>query len=173
MHVCRELGIDDDTFAEAISSFKGASKRLEYIDGNDQTKVYLDFAHAPSKVKATVEAVRSHFSDRKLVACLELHTYSSLNKEFLGQYEGTMDKADVAMVYYNPHTIALKRLPDISPEIVSKAFQRDDLMVFNVSTDMLYSLKSQDWANSVLLLMSSGNFDGLQAKEIAKAILNK
>jgi UDP-N-acetylmuramate: L-alanyl-gamma-D-glutamyl-meso-diaminopimelate ligase len=171
MHVCRQAGIEDAVFAEAISSFRGASKRLEYVDGNDKLSVYLDFAHAPSKVKATVDAVKDHFKERKVVACLELHTYSSLNKDFLSQYEGALEHADIAMVYYNPHTIALKRLPDISTEMVIQAFCRKDLMVFNDSAEMLKALEKSDWDNSVLLLMSSGNFDGLQSGDIARKVL--
>ncbi|MDT8394476.1 MAG: Mur ligase family protein [Bacteroidales bacterium] len=171
IHICRELGIDDVDFAHAISDFAGASKRLQFIGGNDNTSVYLDFAHAPSKLMATVEAVKGHFKAHKLVACMELHTYSSLNKAFLDQYRGTMDLADIAFVYYNPHTLALKRLPPITPRDVQLAFARNDLRVFNDSTEMLAALSGLDWKNSVLLLMSSGNFDGLQADKIAARIL--
>lgn len=171
MHICRELGIGDADFAHAISGFSGASKRLQFIGGNKNTSVYLDFAHAPSKLMATVDAVKGHFKDRKLVACMELHTYSSLSKAFLDQYRGTTDRADVAFVYYNPHTLALKRLPPVSPRDVQIAFARDDLRVFNDSSEMLDALIALDWNNSILLLMSSGNFDGLQAEEIAARIL--
>lgn len=173
MKVCSELGIPAHEFAMAISSFKGAAKRLQLIEKNDQTAVYLDFAHAPSKLKATVAAVKSHFDESKLVACMELHTFSSLSKEFLAHYEGAMDAADRAYVYFNPHTLALKKLPEISTEQVKEAFGRDDLMVYNDSSLMLEDLLHQDWRNAKLLLMSSGNFDGLDPKEIAKKVLGK
>ena len=171
LEICRILGISNEDFGRSISSFKGASKRLQLIAGNDYTAVYLDFAHAPSKLKATVDAVQGHFAGRRLVACMELHTYSSLNEEFLEQYHGSMDSADLAYVYYNPHTLKLKRLPDITPEQVRKAFGRPDLKVYSDSSAMLQAILAQDWKDSILLLMSSGNFDGLDAKEIAKKIL--
>ena len=172
MLVCQSLGIDDKIFASAITTFKGASKRLQLIDEDDNTAVYLDFAHAPSKLKATVDAVKGHFTQRKLIACMELHTYSSLSEEFLAQYRGAMDKADRAYVYFNPHTLELKKLPEISCEQVKTAFGRDDLMVYNDSSEMLNELLKLNWENSNLLLMSSGNFDGLEPDEIAKKILS-
>ncbi len=173
MKICQLLGIGDVVFAKAISTFMGASKRLQLIDENESTSVYLDFAHAPSKLKATVDAVKGHFHHNKLIACMELHTYSSLNKDFLDEYHGAMDKADQAYVYFNPHTLKLKRLPEISTEQVKEAFNREDLKVFNDSLEMLDELMKQDWKNSTLLLMSSGNFDGLEPAEIAKKILGK
>jgi len=173
MEICGALGITEAKFSEAISSFKGASKRLQLIDKDENTAVYLDFAHAPSKLKATVTAVKGHFNDKNVVACMELHTYSSLNQDFLAEYKGAMDKADKAFVYFNPHTLELKKLPPISTEQVKEAFGRDDLMVFNDSSQMLDTLLQEDWNNSVLLLMSSGNFDGLEPEKLAGMILNK
>lgn len=170
MEVCKFLGISENSFARAISGFKGAARRLQLLNESDSTSVYLDFAHAPSKLRATIDAVKEHFSDRKLFACMELHTYSSLNKDFLDQYRGTMDKADKAIVYYNPHTIQLKRLEPISIEQVKLAFGREDLEVFNNSSEMLEFLLEEDWHRKNLLLMSSGNFDGLDAKEIASKL---
>jgi UDP-N-acetylmuramate: L-alanyl-gamma-D-glutamyl-meso-diaminopimelate ligase len=172
MQVCKSLGVSNKVFATAISSFKGASKRLQLIDENENTSVYLDFAHAPSKLKATVDAVKGHFEEKKLIACMELHTYSSLNKEFLKEYDGAMDKADQAYVYFNPHTLELKKLPEISVEQVKQAFNRDDLKVYNDATEMLSELLQQDMDNTILLLMSSGNFDGLEPADIAKKILS-
>ena len=171
MAVCSSLGIGDRVFARAISSFKGASKRLQFIDGNEFTSVYLDFAHAPSKLKATVDAVKDHFNDRTLVACMELHTYSSLNQKFLQEYKGAMDKADIAYVYFNRHTLELKRLPEITIDQVRSAFGRSDLKVYNDSGEMISALEKENWTNSILLLMSSGNFDGLEPADIAKKIL--
>ena len=173
MEVCRALGIRDEVFAKAISTFKGASKRLQLIDENETTSVYLDFAHAPSKLKATVDAVKGHFQHKKLIACMELHTYSSLSKDFLDEYRGSMDKADQAYVYFNPHTLEIKRLPEISIEQVKEAFNREDLKVYNDSSEMLSDLMQQDWDNAMLLLMSSGNFDGLEPSVIAGKILGR
>ncbi len=170
MEVCVALGVSREDFALAISGFKGAAKRLQLIDEKEETAVYLDFAHAPSKLNATVNAMKEHFTDRRLVACMELHTYSSLSKEFLDHYRGGMDSADVAMVYFNPHTIALKRLPEINMEMVKKAFGRDDLMVYNDSEKMLEDLLNLEWEQSNLLLMSSGNFDGWDIEAIAARI---
>jgi len=173
MEVCSALGISQETFAEAISSFKGASKRLQLIDETPETAIYLDFAHAPSKLKATVSAMKSHFADRTLVACMELHTYSSLNSDFLQQYRGAMDAADIAIVYFNPHTIALKKLPEITKEMVMDAFGRKDVLVYDDSGKMLMELLKQNWHQSNLLLMSSGNFDGLDVKEISSKVLGR
>ncbi len=173
MEVCKALGISRKSFAEAFTSFKGASKRLQLVDETQNTAIYLDFAHAPSKLKATVAAMKGQFSERKLVACMELHTYSSLNSEFLQQYHGAIEPADIAMVYFNPHTIALKKLPEITKEMVMDAFGRDDLLVYNDSEKMLAELLKQDWDQSNLLLMSSGNFDGWDINEIAEMILKK
>ena len=171
MEVCSALGISRETFAEAITSFKGASKRLQLIDETRETAIYLDFAHAPSKLMATVSAMKAHFADRRLVACMELHTYSSLNSDFLQEYRGAMDAADTAVVYFNPHTIALKKLPEITGEMVMDAFGREDMLVFNDSEEMLTELLKQDWNQSNLLLMSSGNVDGLDVKEISARVL--
>ncbi len=168
--VCNQLGVSDAAFYEAIQSFGGASKRLEKVAENDQTTVYKDFAHSPSKLKATTSAVHSQFPGRKLVACLELHTYSSLSEKFLGQYKGCMDAADEAIVYFNPHTIQLKRLPAITPEQVKQAFARKDLMVYTDSGKLLADLLAKNWQNTNLLMMSSGNFDGIDFKELGKNI---
>lgn len=114
--ICKSIGVSNDVFYNALKSFKGAAKRLELLAENDQFAVYKDFAHSPSKLKATLEAVRKQFPDRKLIACLELHTFSSLNENFLNEYKGTMADADVAIVYFNPKTIEHKKLPPITSE---------------------------------------------------------
>lgn len=173
MLVCEELGVARDDFARAISSFEGASRRLQLIDESEDTSVYLDFAHAPSKLRATVDAVKGHFPHRKLLACMELHTFSSLNKEFLSQYRGAMDQADIAWVYFNPHTLSLKKLPEITSSDVKEAFGREDMTVYNDSSQMLKDILNQSWKDANLLLMSSGNFDGLDPSAIASLILNK
>jgi UDP-N-acetylmuramate: L-alanyl-gamma-D-glutamyl-meso-diaminopimelate ligase len=171
--VCRELGVADDSFYKAIQGFQGAAKRLQLLKEKGDSAVYLDFAHAPSKLTATVKAVKQHNPERKLVACMELHTYSSLNVAFLQQYRGAMEQADLAVVYYNPHTLALKRLPEITPEDVKNAFGHGNMMVFNDSSEMLRFLLSNGWEGSNLLLMSSGNFDGLDPVSIADSILGE
>lgn len=168
---CNALGLTDEQFYEAIVSFKGASKRLELVAKTDECAVYKDFAHSPSKLKATIDAVREQYPCRKLVACMELHTFSSLTEEFLQQYAHAMDEADVAMVYYSPAAVHHKKLPPIHPEMIYKAFQRDDLHVFNDSEKLQNALLTTDWHKSVLLLMSSGNFDGINLNQFGEKIV--
>jgi len=164
------MGIDEDDFYEAISTFKGASKRLEKIAESNTSVVYKDFAHSPSKVSATTQAVKEQYEDRTLVACLELHTYSSLNAEFLKEYKGALDKADVAVVFYSPHAVEIKKLKEVTHEQIANAFQRDDLIIYTNPEDFKQFLFSQKFDNKALLLMSSGNYGGLDFKEITKLI---
>lgn len=170
--MCNEAGIADAQFYTAISSFKGAARRLERIAGSEQLIVFKDFAHSPSKLKATTDAVKKQFAGRRLVACMELHTFSSLNAAFLSEYKDSMQLADVAVVYFNPHTIAHKKLDAISADQVRKAFGRDDLLVMNASADVRTFLGQQDYKNDVLLLMSSGNFDGIDLNEFGKMLVS-
>ena len=169
---CRELGIDDRTFDQAISTFGGASKRLECIRKNSKEAVYKDFAHAPSKLRATIAAVREQYPDRKLIACMELHTFSSLTAEFLSQYAGTMDLADIPFVYFNPHALQLKKLPPLDKEQVKAAFDNNDITVFDNSQAMLDAVQTATQACLAantpycLLMMSSGNFDGININEL-------
>lgn len=169
--VCNQLGIDDDHFYKAIRSFKGASKRLELVRKNDQTSVFKDFAHSPSKLQATIKAVKEQFPERKLVACMELHTYSSLSKEFLSHYRGTMDLADEAIVYFNPHAIQIKKLPDLTPEQVRLGFSNEKLEIFNDSKLLSERLLAENWKNKNLLMMSSGDFDGTDLSDLADRIV--
>lgn len=169
--VCLSLDISEAGFYKAISDFKGASKRLELIALNNETSVYKDFAHSPSKLVATVGAVQKQFPNRKLVACMELHTFSSLNKEFLQQYSGTMNHCDTAIVYFNPKTIAHKKLAELSLEEVKEAFNRPDLIVMTETDAVLNWLKSYHWKGSNLLLMTSGDFDGVNLDEFGKQLL--
>jgi len=169
--VCKLLGITDNQFYEAIGSFKGAAKRLQLIGKNEYTNIYLDYAHSPSKLRATIKAVKERFPDRQLVACIELHTFSSLSEEFLQQYYGTMEGADSAIVYFNPHAVEAKRLKTLSEDTVAKAFSTKHLSVFKDSKELIKELKSVDWKNKNLLLMSSGNFDGIDINELASALL--
>ena len=164
--ICQHMGIDEDDFYEAISTFKGASKRLEKIAESSNSVVYKDFAHSPSKVEATTKAVKSQYSDRELIACLELHTYSSLNAEFLKEYKGALDAADVAVVFYSPHAVEIKKLEEVTHEQVANAFERDDLIIYTNPEDFKNSLFSQNFENKSLLLMSSGNYGGLDFDEV-------
>jgi UDP-N-acetylmuramate: L-alanyl-gamma-D-glutamyl-meso-diaminopimelate ligase len=164
---CNTMGVTDVQFYEAIRTFKGASKRLELVKGNEYCAVYKDFAHSPSKLLATIDAVKDTFSDRKLVACVELHTFSSLTAEFLQEYKDTMNKADEAFVYFNPHTIAHKKLPPITEEMIYKAFNNKNIRVFQDSKALLDVLHKMEWKNKNLLLMSSGNFDGIDYERLA------
>ncbi|NSL87906.1 peptidoglycan synthetase [Chitinophaga sp. Mgbs1] len=159
--VCNELGISDEDFLKAIASFKGAAKRLEVITKSDSSVIYRDFAHAPSKVKATVEATHRQFPDRKLIAVLELHTYSSLNADFLSQYEGALDNADVAAVFYSKHALEIKRMPDLQPELIAEKFGRKDIRVFHEKAQLDAFLAQQEYHHANLLLMSSGTYDGM------------
>ncbi|MCW3463876.1 UDP-N-acetylmuramate--L-alanine ligase [Chitinophaga nivalis] len=159
--VCNELGISDVKFLTAIATFKGAAKRLELVASNAHCVIYRDFAHAPSKVKATMEAARQQYPDRKLIAVLELHTYSSLNADFLEQYQGTMDPADMAAVFYSKHALEIKRMPDLAPGLIAQRFGREDLLVFHEREKLEAFLAAQSYQDTNLLLMSSGTYDGL------------
>jgi len=169
-YACKELGIDAKTFVDAISTFTGAAKRLELMASSASVNVYRDFAHAPSKVKASIEAVKQQFPNRKLFAILELHTYSSLNEAFMTEYKGAFDKADVGVVFYSKHALELKRMPDLPKEKVSAGFGKEGLQVFNDKNDLWNFLQQQDMHNANLLLMSSGNYDGLDMNGFAASI---
>jgi UDP-N-acetylmuramate: L-alanyl-gamma-D-glutamyl-meso-diaminopimelate ligase len=171
--VCNQLGVCDEDFFKAIQTYKGASKRLELIFENDSTIVFKDFAHAPSKLKATTEAAKEQYPDKKIFACIELHTYSSLNKEFLKHYKGTLAKADVAFVYYNPHTLEIKKLPAVDPNYIFDSFEKEDLEVFTDSRLLFEKLKSHNLENTCLLLMSSGSFDGVDLAKFVQENLTK
>ncbi|WP_414617862.1 UDP-N-acetylmuramate--L-alanine ligase [Dyadobacter sp. 32] len=171
--VCEKLGITDEQFYAAIPSFKGAAKRLELLGSNDTVSIYRDFAHAPSKVEATTAAVKEQFPDRELIACAELHTFSSLNKVFLKQYRRKLNTADVAVVYYNPLTLEHKRMEPISEEDIRTAFKREDLNIFTSAEDLEAFLKQQNWKNANLLLMSSGTFGELNTEKLVDFILHQ
>ena len=170
--ICQHMGVDEDDFYEAIATFKGASKRLEKLAESNNAVAYKDFAHSPSKVEATTKAVKEQYPDRRLVACLELHTYSSLNAEFLKEYQGALDAADVAVVFYSPHAVEIKKLDAISHEQIAEAFKRDDLIIYTNPSDFKAYLFSQNFTNKALLLMSSGNYGGLDFEEVKRLIEN-
>lgn len=167
------LGITDEEFYEAIQHFSGASKRLEKLGENSNTLIYKDFAHAPSKLEATTNATKSLYPSRRLLACYELHTFSSLNKDFLPQYEHKMDNADTAIVFYSPHTLEMKRMPMITPDEIKKSFGDENLMVFTDAKELRTFLMSQNWFQTNLLMMSSGTFGGIDLVELANEILAK
>ena len=164
--ICQCMGIDQADFYEAIASFKGASKRLEKIAEGKGKVAYKDFAHSPSKVSATTQAVKNQYPDRKLLACLELHTYSSLNAEFLKEYEGALNAADVAVVFYSPDAVKIKQLEEVTYDQIAQSFKRDDLIIYTNPVDFKEFLFSQNFDNSALLLMSSGNYGGLNFDEV-------
>ncbi|HIP49263.1 MAG TPA: peptidoglycan synthetase [Lutibacter sp.] len=166
--ICQLMGVDKSDFIEAIASFSGASKRLEKLSENDTSVLFKDFAHSPSKVKATVEAVKSQHPNREVVACLELHTYSSLNAKFLKDYKDTLNQADEAIVFYSPHAVAIKGLEEVTEKQIREAFQKEGLHVFTNSTDFKEFIEKKDFDNTALLLMSSGNYGGLNLEDLAR-----
>jgi UDP-N-acetylmuramate: L-alanyl-gamma-D-glutamyl-meso-diaminopimelate ligase len=170
--VCNQLGIEDRTFYKAIQSFSGASKRLELVAEKETRIVYKDFAHAPSKVKATLQAVKEQFPQNKVIACLELHTYSSLSKEFLSHYHGTMDPADTAIVYFSPHALKLKQLPEITENQVKESFGKSGLEVFTDPAKLIQRLLQENNPETALLLMSSGNYDGINLTDLGLRWVN-
>lgn len=167
---CTSYGISASLFMNAIGTFTGAAKRLEIIASDKTTTIFRDFAHAPSKVKATINAVKNQFLDRKLYAVLELHTYSSLSKSFLNQYAGAMDEADVAIVFYSHHALHVKRLPDLNEQDIMNGFAKKDMIVINDKEELWQWLVKQDYQNTSLLLMSSGDYDGLPLHELIEKV---
>ena len=172
---CNALGISDEQFYEAIQTFAGASKRLELVKKTADCAVYKDFAHAPSKLRATISAMKEQYPARRLVACMELHTFSSLTAEFLKQYAGTMDNADVPFVYFSQHALQLKKLPNLDPEQVKASFANDKVQVFTDSRQMvdavIQTFKQSGNQAMNLLMMSSGNFDGIDFKQLADELI--
>ena len=173
LYACKELGVSVADFIVSIGSFTGASKRLELMASNTSTNMYRDFAHAPSKVKATIEAVKQQFPDRKLIGILELHTFSSLNEQFMTEYKGALDKADSAIVFFSKHALELKRMPDLPVEKVLNGFAKDGLLVMNDKNELWNWLKNQSYENANTVFMSSGNYDGLDILTFAKEITQK
>ena len=167
-----EIGVKDEQFFKAIATFSGAAKRLERIAESNTSVAYKDFAHSPSKLKATVSAVKEQFPDRKLIACMELHTFSSLKKEFLPHYKNCMKEADEAIVYFSPDVVAHKKLEPITAEQVAEAFGTPNVSVYTDSNEITALLRAKNWTNSNLLLMSSGNFHGVDLDAFAKELIH-
>ncbi|HTK18682.1 MAG TPA: Mur ligase family protein [Mucilaginibacter sp.] len=169
--VCEKLGITKAEFYQYITSFRGAARRLELVGKSDMATVFKDFAHSPSKLQATIHAVKAQFPERKLIACIELHTFSSLNKDFLGEYAGTMDEADEAIVFIDRKTFEQKKMEPYPAEVVKQAFAKNNLTFFNDPKLLLAQLEKAKLANTNLLMMSSGNFGGIDLVELKNKIL--
>ena len=170
LYVCLQLGVTEEVFMTCISTFKGAARRLQILREESGSTIFFDFAHSPSKLKATTNAVKSQYSDRKLVACMELHTFSSLNKSFLPQYRHSMNLADEAYIYFNPDVIRHKKLEPFTVNDVKKAFDHPDLEVFTDSSALIKKLKKHQWSLTNLLIMTSGNFDGIDIKAFVEKL---
>ena len=171
--VCESLGISAPDFTKAMESFTGASRRLEILAKGKSTVFYRDFAHAPSKVKATIEAVKQQFPDKKFIAVLELHTYSSLNENFMKEYGGVMEDADLAVVFYSKHALEIKKLAELPKEAVTKGFEKKNLVILNERSELENWLEAQDYNNAVVVFMSSGNYDGFDNLSFARNVILK
>ncbi len=172
MYLAQSMGVENDSFLRAMNDFTGAGKRLQKVVDSERFTMFKDFAHSPSKLKATTAAIKQQYPSRKVVACMELHTFSSLNKEFLPHYKDAMMAADLALVYFNPEVVAHKKLVALSNEDVFNGFG-GNVIVFDNSTNFTRYIDSQDWNNSVLLLMSSGNFDGIDYNLLGDELIEK
>jgi len=174
---CQTIGVRPEDFYREIAHFTGAANRLEKIAETDTSVAYKDFAHSPSKLRATVKAVRERYPDKRLVAAMELHTFSSLMADFLPQYNGCMQEADTAFVYFNPKVIEHKHLTPISADEVAKAFATPNIRVFTDSQALADALRqtvtpeSTKKQGTALLMMTSGTFDGINIKEFARELL--
>ncbi len=171
MTALEQIGVKKSDFLSAIQSFKGASKRLEIVKESKTQAFYTDFAHSPSKLKATVEAMKNQYGERKLTACMELHTFSSLTKEFLIQYKGTMQEVDSAAIYFNSHALELKRLPNLDKDMILDSFDKKGLKVFTTTQEVLQFIRENSQNGENILMMSSSNFGGLDLKELANEII--
>lgn len=170
MNICKQLGVDNSQFLRSMQKFKGAAKRLEKIYELEGLIVYKDFAHSPSKVKATVSAMKEQYKHRKVIAILELHTFSSLNKNFIYEYDSCMNGVDKAFVFYSSNALKHKNINDLNEDFVYDAFNRKDLEVFTDISSCLNSIQAEIQSNTVLLFMSSGNFDGVDILEFARSL---
>jgi UDP-N-acetylmuramate: L-alanyl-gamma-D-glutamyl-meso-diaminopimelate ligase len=168
--VCQLMGVQEEEFYNSIISFKGADKRLEPLLKMDDRLIFKDFAHSPSKVLATTDALKKQFQERKLIALLELHTFSSLNKDFINLYKDTLKSADIALLFYDPKVVIKKGLSEINDQIIKQAFNDNNLKVFSNPNELNKFLQSQSYANSNLLFMSSGNYASLDLDNLIKKI---
>jgi UDP-N-acetylmuramate: L-alanyl-gamma-D-glutamyl-meso-diaminopimelate ligase len=168
--ICQLMGVYEEEFNSSIISFDGADKRLEPLLYENDRAFYKDFAHSPSKVKATTEALKNQFTDRKLIALLELHTFSSLNENFIGEYKNTLDNCDIKILFYDPKAVEKKGLNNISEKAIKSAFKDDSLFIFSDSDELKKFLFELDYKESNLLFMSSGNYASLDLNEIREFI---
>lgn len=164
--VCSLLGVEEEEFLEYISTFKGASSRMEQVASTDDYLVIKDYAHSPDKVKATVEAVKEKYKGRNLIACVELHSFSSLNEDYVSLYKSTMNSADKALVYVNPKAVASRRMDLMSEEKIKSAFARPDILYMTESETLEKNIQNLKTGNDVILMMSSGNFNGLNLNSL-------
>ncbi len=171
--VCNEAGLSDEQFYQAIRSFKGAAKRLEKLAEQNNNRIFLDFAHAPSKLKATTKAVKEQFSQNELIACMELHSFSSLNKKFLDQYKNTMAYADKPIIFVNPKAIEHKNLEMLTKRDIKTAFNSSNVEVYFDKQQLIHELKQMPMKNKTILFMSSGNFDGINFNSLANELISK
>ena len=172
-YICNEIGVFDEDFYRAIATFEGAANRLQLQGKNEQTTIYKDFAHSPSKLAATTKAMKQQFAQQHLIAVMELHTFSSLNKEFLNQYAGSMNQADTPVVFLDKETFAHKNMDLFDETLVREAFDNDKLKVITDREVLKSFLINQSWSGKNLLLMTSGNFSGLNLDELTTQILNQ
>jgi UDP-N-acetylmuramate: L-alanyl-gamma-D-glutamyl-meso-diaminopimelate ligase len=170
MHICQEIGISESDFLNSMSDFTGAGKRLQKVAESDTFVMFKDFAHSPSKLRATTKAVKEQFPDRHVIACMELHTFSSLNKNFLPLYENAMEKADKAIVYFNPEVVKHKKLDELSADFVQKCFGKG-VHVSQKTSEILNFIHDNLSNKTVLLMMSSGNFDGINYEDLGEEIM--
>ena len=170
--ICQQMGVDEDDFFQAISCFNGASNRLEKLYSTNNSSIFKDFAHSPSKVKATVNAIKDQFQEHKIIACFELHTFSSLNSDFINEYKDTLNNADIPIVYFSKNTLESKKMNNIEFSDIVRSFNNNDLKVFDDSLKFKNYLNSLNYDNSVLLMMSSGNFGNIDYNDLQKLLLN-
>jgi UDP-N-acetylmuramate: L-alanyl-gamma-D-glutamyl-meso-diaminopimelate ligase len=172
LNVCLKIGVTHEMFCKAMSSFKGAANRLEILGKNNNKVVFKDFAHAPSKLKATSKAVKKQFPTHQLVAVLELHTFSSLNKAFLDQYKDSFKAPEIPIVFYSLDTLKHKKLEELNVDEVKEAFNNPDIKVFTDAKELENYLRSISWNKTNLLLMSSGNYGGMDLKSLTEFVIN-
>lgn len=170
--VCLSIGLSAAQFYASIQTFSGAARRLELVKRTKDSVVYKDFAHSPSKLKATTEALKEQFPERPLIACMELHTFSSLNKEFLSEYKGSLAHADQAFVFYDPAVVEQKRLESISRADIEEAFDTPNVKATDDLDELLSGLRKMDWDGKNLLMMTSGNFKGLDIAAFADELIS-
>ncbi len=173
MQVCKKVGITNEEFLSAMESFEGASKRLEILKKTPTFIMFKDFAHSPSKLKATINAVKEQYPTFRLIAVMELHTYSSLTQDFLKQYKDTMQLADKAIVYFNRHALELKRLPDLDKQVIYESFDKEGLVVTDSKEELKNILEKENYKNTCLLMSSSGNFDGLDLSALGTNLIKE